>query len=99
MVLAPTAISLCRRTAEPSDTQETERLDEVESEREALVERIVVGVDGSAEAGRALRWAAEEARLRHAALDVVHAWHTPYFNGYPYATAPFDVVSGLVLVR
>jgi nucleotide-binding universal stress UspA family protein len=61
------------------------------------VERIVVGVDGSAEAGRALRWAAEEARLRHAALDVVHAWHTPYFNGYPYATAPFDVVSGLVL--
>ena len=34
--------------------------------------RIVVGVDGSEHAVRALRWAAEEARLRDADLAVIH---------------------------
>jgi nucleotide-binding universal stress UspA family protein len=36
--------------------------------------RVVVGVDGSARALDALRWAAAEARTRDADLDVVHAW-------------------------
>lgn len=40
--------------------------------------RIVVGVDGSITGQQALAAAAEEARLRHARLDVVHAWHTMY---------------------
>ena len=35
---------------------------------------IVVGVDGSDASNEALRWAAEEARLRSAALVAVHAW-------------------------
>jgi nucleotide-binding universal stress UspA family protein len=35
---------------------------------------VVVGVDGSEGARRALRWAAEEARLRGVALRVVHVW-------------------------
>lgn len=35
---------------------------------------IVVGVDGSVEAGLALRWAAREARLLGADLTVVHVW-------------------------
>jgi len=35
---------------------------------------IVVGVDGSAASGAALRWAAAEARLRDAAILAVHAW-------------------------
>ena len=35
---------------------------------------IVVGVDGSDASHEALRWAAEEARLRSAALVAVHAW-------------------------
>ena len=39
--------------------------------------RIVVGVDGSEPARRALLWAAEEARLRDADLEVVHAWQHP----------------------
>jgi nucleotide-binding universal stress UspA family protein len=39
------------------------------------VGRIVVGVDGSPHARRALAWAAAEARLRQAALQVVHAFH------------------------
>jgi nucleotide-binding universal stress UspA family protein len=36
---------------------------------------VVVGVDGSGRARQALRVAAEEARLRSAALDVVHVVH------------------------
>jgi nucleotide-binding universal stress UspA family protein len=39
--------------------------------------RVVVGVDGSAGARDALRWAADEARLRDAELDVVHTWRLP----------------------
>jgi nucleotide-binding universal stress UspA family protein len=39
------------------------------------VGRIVVGVDASPEARRALAWAAAEARLRQAVLEVVHAYH------------------------
>ena len=35
--------------------------------------RIVVGVDGSADAMPAVRWAAAEARRRHAALPLVAA--------------------------
>jgi nucleotide-binding universal stress UspA family protein len=37
-------------------------------------EVIVVGVDGSEASKAALRWAVEEARLRHARVQAVHAW-------------------------
>lgn len=37
--------------------------------------RIVVGVDGSEPARRALLWAADEARRRDATLEIVHCWH------------------------
>jgi nucleotide-binding universal stress UspA family protein len=49
--------------------------------------RIVVGIDGSEGAHRALEWAVDEARLRGASLLVVHAWHVP-----PLVTGagPFD---------
>ena len=50
--------------------------------------KIVVGIDGSAHAAEALRWAAEEAALREATLEAVHAW-----SYVPVAT-PAD--SGLV---
>jgi len=40
--------------------------------------RVVVGIDGSEESSRALRWAVEESRLRGGALTVVHAWPAPY---------------------
>jgi nucleotide-binding universal stress UspA family protein len=42
--------------------------------------RVVVGIDGSAGARAAVRWASREADARAAALVVVHAWD------YPYAT-------------
>src|SRR5512135_87747 len=38
------------------------------------VRRIVVGVDGSPASLDALRWAADEARVRHAHLTVAIAW-------------------------
>ena len=39
--------------------------------------RIVVGVDGSPDAKKALRWAADQAELTGAELDVVTAWERP----------------------
>jgi len=49
---------------------------------------VVVGVDGSRASSAALRWAAEEARVRGATLKVVHAWHLPTFGYGAYlATA------------
>ena len=39
--------------------------------------RVVVGVDGSPAADQALRWAADEAALRHTELEVVSCWSTP----------------------
>jgi nucleotide-binding universal stress UspA family protein len=44
---------------------------------------IVVGVDGSEASKQALRWAAEEAQLRDAALLVVTVWQYPVFSTMP----------------
>ncbi len=46
-----------------------------------MTNRIVVGVDGSDESVASLRWALDEALLRNATVEVVHAWHYPY-SGY-----------------
>src|SRR5512133_2725971 len=40
-------------------------------------ERVVVGVDGSAESLAAVRWAITEARHRHADLDIITCWYPP----------------------
>jgi nucleotide-binding universal stress UspA family protein len=52
--------------------------------------RVVVGVDGSEASSAALRWAAEEARLRHAVLHVVHAWHIPAVGYAGWAGVPVN---------
>jgi nucleotide-binding universal stress UspA family protein len=49
--------------------------------------RIVVGVDGSEGAAKALHWALGEARLRGASLRVVHAWSVPLVLSIPSADA------------
>jgi nucleotide-binding universal stress UspA family protein len=41
------------------------------------VDKIVAGADGSDASKDALRWALDEARLRQARLQVVHAWEAP----------------------
>jgi nucleotide-binding universal stress UspA family protein len=45
--------------------------------------RIVVGVDDSAEATAALRWALAEARLRDDTLELVHTWEFPAIGEVP----------------
>lgn len=44
--------------------------------------RIVVGVDGSESAKQALRWAAHQAQLAGARLEVVTAWEVPPLYGW-----------------
>jgi len=41
------------------------------------MQRIVVGIDGSQGARRALEWAVAEAKLRDAHLVIIHAWLEP----------------------
>jgi nucleotide-binding universal stress UspA family protein len=53
--------------------------------------RVVVGIDGSDESRAALQWAVDEATLRGATLELVHAWSPPYVGAYPFAMPPFDV--------
>jgi nucleotide-binding universal stress UspA family protein len=50
--------------------------------------RIVVGVDGSEGSVLALRWAVEEARLREATVEAVHAWTYPMVAGPMGAIIP-----------
>jgi nucleotide-binding universal stress UspA family protein len=53
--------------------------------------RIVVGIDASEHALRALRWARDEARLRGATLEVVHAYPPPEVMLMPaLVTLPSD---------
>ena len=56
---------------------------------------VVVGVDGSAGSGQALKWAVAEARLRGAPLTVVHAWHqtspVSFVGGYLGTPMLYDV--------
>lgn len=42
------------------------------------MERIVVGLDGSESAQKALRWAVDEARRRNATVEAVYAWHQAF---------------------
>lgn len=60
--------------------------------------RIVVGVDGSSTSRVALDWALDEARVRRAALDVVHTWSLPFFVR-ARDVAPLDVASSEALGR
>ncbi len=56
----------------------------------AMAGRIVVGIDGSEHSAAALRWAVDEAKLRDATVEAIHAWM------YVPVTTPAD--SGLVPV-
>jgi nucleotide-binding universal stress UspA family protein len=55
---------------------------------------LVVGIDGSAGASEAFRWAIAEARLRNSRLLTVHAWRLGYWagpgGGYGYVGGAFD---------
>lgn len=63
------------------------------------MERIIVGVDGSATARRALRWAAAEAERRDAQLEVVHAYKPPYTRSEERTALRAGALSGLSGVK
>ena len=65
------------------------RSDEAEQDPDAP-QRVVVGVDRSEPARRALEWAAAEAVARHAVLHVVHAWQPPFVGGFPITGTSID---------
>ncbi|MGA8114010.1 MAG: universal stress protein [Actinocatenispora sp.] len=44
--------------------------------------RIVVGLDGSQPSKQALRWAARQAQLMHAQLEVITTWDVPALYGW-----------------
>jgi nucleotide-binding universal stress UspA family protein len=53
--------------------------------------RIVVGIDSSANSVKALRWALEEAALRDAEVELVHAYPTSEIAAFPaMVTMPTD---------
>ena len=52
--------------------------------------RVVAGVDGSEDSGRALRWALDDARVRGATVAAVHAWHAPYSMSFASAAVDFS---------
>lgn len=53
--------------------------------------KIVVGVDGSSGGEAALRWAADEARLRGNNLEIVCAWQLPLSAGPLYFQVEKDL--------
>jgi nucleotide-binding universal stress UspA family protein len=63
--------------------------DGTEHSREGIA-RVVVGIDGSHTAGRALDWALNEGRFHQATVEVVHAWAVPYGVGEPFVAVAFD---------
>lgn len=56
----------------------------------AKVSRIVVGTDGSAASMAAVAWAAGEAAVHGASLEVVHAWSIPAI-GDPVSMMPIQL--------
>lgn len=58
-----------------------------------MADRIVVGIDGSPPADDALRWALDEARLRGADLEVVHAWEHPAVAMVQYGNVALPVTA------
>lgn len=59
--------------------------DEVEKrestrQEEPMSGRVIVGVDGSETARKAVRWAAREAKLRGMKLELVTAWEIPTYS-------------------
>jgi nucleotide-binding universal stress UspA family protein len=71
-----------------------------ESKQSGIRGVVVVGVDGSAGAREALRWAAAEARLRRTRLRVVHVTTSGFFGargagyGYPYIDGSVATLPG-----
>jgi nucleotide-binding universal stress UspA family protein len=83
-------------TTAKADTSETLTPVETRSPAGRSKGRIVVGVDGSEESKGALRWAARQAELTGASLQVITTWHFPAsaFGAAVPVPADFDFEAG-----
>lgn len=52
---------------------------------------VIVGVDGSAESGRALRWAADYVTQLGGVVHAITVWHQPVQFGYRLATSDAEL--------
>jgi nucleotide-binding universal stress UspA family protein len=73
---APCPVAVIRGDGRPSGRREQEL--------------IVVGVDGSEDARRALQWAIAEGRARGARVQALHAWHMPLVDAYAISATAYD---------
>jgi nucleotide-binding universal stress UspA family protein len=81
-----------RDEATPGTTADDTALGpEPETTDERPGERVVVGVDASAPAQAALRWAIAEGALRQATVQVVHAWEPPMTVDLLVGGLPYDL--------
>lgn len=64
------------------------RSDEGRAGREVTPGKVVVGVDGSDTARRALEWGIDRARASDGWVEVVHSWMLPAAYGYPTLDVP-----------
>jgi len=55
-----------------------------------MADKIVVGADGSEASIEAVKWAAREAKVHGAQLEIIHAWTVPSF-GDPMAMMPIQL--------
>ena len=62
-----------------------------ETEESTIMQKFVVGVDGSEGSAKALDWAIAEAVRSPATLDLVTAWMFPMALGYALAKTPSEV--------
>ncbi|MDP9226417.1 MAG: universal stress protein, partial [Actinomycetota bacterium] len=61
-----------------------------------MAQRIVVGIDGSEPAKLATRWAATEAQLRGATLELITTWDVPIYPGtFGVITTPDELLKEL----
>lgn len=63
------------------------------STQDAATRRIVVGLDGSPSSIAALRWAARQAELTGAELDVIMTWEWPMSYGWSVIPSNYDPTS------